>query len=268
MGNEHEDREGEQRVLDEISKLSSKIERLERELSRLVDAAVDASVARIEESVNLAFWISQRTLLPNLKGWAISSDLAMFLVREISTRNYDLVIEFGSGESTILLADALKVFQKATAKRRPRLVSFEHLPVHGRKTRQKLRAAGLLDVADVVDARLIAFGDGYFYDCSATLASLSTGTEGSDKSILVLVDGPPGKTCREARYPALPVVVDAFPGRKLCVVMDDADRADEKAILVRWERELNQRGIAYVRKNLRFEKGASVIRIRSKREGL
>ena len=53
---------------------------------------------------------------------------------------------------------------------------------------------------------------------------------------LLVVDGPPGSTCRLARYPALPVFAEMM-NKNACVFLDDANRKEEMEIVRRWRDE-------------------------------
>jgi Methyltransferase domain len=65
-------------------------------------------------------------------------------------------------------------------------------------------------------------------------ASALADMEGID---LLLVDGPPGRTNKLARYPAVPALRDKLrPGAT--VMLDDCHRRDEKETLRRWLAEV------------------------------
>jgi hypothetical protein len=56
---------------------------------------------------------------------------------------------------------------------------------------------------------------------------------------LLVVDGPPSSTGPLARYPAVPFFQSQL-GPGAIVVLDDANRKDEKAVMQRWCEELPQ----------------------------
>ena len=61
---------------------------------------------------------------------------------------------------------------------------------------------------------------------------------------LLLVDGPPGRTSKLARYPAVPALRDKLrPGAT--VMLDDCHRRDEKATVRKWLAEVP--GVSWVR---------------------
>jgi predicted O-methyltransferase YrrM len=53
---------------------------------------------------------------------------------------------------------------------------------------------------------------------------------------MILVDGPPGTTQEYARYPALPLIKDRINEHAI-ILVDDADRSDEHAVIENWLKE-------------------------------
>ena len=71
----------------------------------------------------------------------------------------------------------------------------------------------------------------------------------------------------QARYPALPVLLDAIPtdsarSLQVTLLLDDMNRNDEKITADAWEALLATRGIQSRRRDLYFEKGAMELRFR------
>ncbi|MCK7579982.1 MAG: hypothetical protein MZV65_32785 [Chromatiales bacterium] len=58
-----------------------------------------------------SFWLQSYMgadfLMPEMHTWPISPDLGVLLIRLIESSDYDAVVEFGSGVSTVILAKAL-----------------------------------------------------------------------------------------------------------------------------------------------------------------
>ncbi len=138
-----------------------------------------------------------------------------------------LVVECGSGESTIAIARLLR------ARGRGRLQALEHYPAWASEIRRRLEAEGLADQAAVIDAPLLpnpAAEPGCEWYSPAALERV-----GEPINVL-LVDGPPsGEPGRErSRYPALPAL-EARLAPRAAVVLDDAGRPGERWVLARWE---------------------------------
>ncbi len=156
---------------------------------------------------------------------------------EISFAERRVVVELGSGISTVVLARLARQLSGA-------VVSVEHLPEWAGWVRRALQRDGLESVATVLEAPLrphpLALGGAPWYAEDALAALPDKGIE------LLLVDGPPGYGAGMARsrYPALPRLADRLAPGAL-VVLDDAEREGEAQILNRWEAEL---GFAFDRR--------------------
>jgi predicted O-methyltransferase YrrM len=172
---------------------------------------------------SLSSMLETRKPLPPLTGWAATPELAAWVVALIRETEPRTVVELGSGASTVLIAYALE--QQGGG----RVVSLDHDAAYAEQTRARLRLHGLNDVAEVLDAPLRPLtlnGEARtWYD----VGSLAL----PDTIDLLLVDGPPHASERQARYPALPVLADRLSDRAV-IVLDDADRADERAIVAAW----------------------------------
>lgn len=156
-------------------------------------------------------------------GWAASSDLLVSLAREIRTNRPGLVVELGSGVSTLVMANELRRLGRG------RLVAVEHDAGYARKSREMIESAGLADRAEVRIVPLArpdaAERGGLWYDRNLL--------DDLDQVDLLFVDGPPGNLAPGIRGGALEHFWPrlAPQGR---IVLDDADRPDERAFIDRW----------------------------------
>ncbi|MCP1727902.1 putative O-methyltransferase YrrM/regulator of replication initiation timing [Natronospira proteinivora] len=272
-----------------------------RVLNKIV-SRIDNSAKQVESYIGLNAFMESGQILPDLHGWPISPDLALYLMRLINDRDYDLIVEFGSGSSTVLMAHAVAQkmrsagMEDVSASRRelshhtttadprseglssgvpthqvakelaradvmPRIVAFEHMREFYKKTAENLQRAGLAEFVELVHAPLMDFRSGngeqyLYYDCEQVIQSLAHRMSDHPVKILCLVDGPPGKTTKNARYPAFPVIMKGFAGHQVDFLMDDSKRDDEAAVLNLWEQEADRRGLSVSRTELAFEKGA------------
>ncbi|MBZ0303267.1 MAG: class I SAM-dependent methyltransferase [Anaerolineae bacterium] len=162
--------------------------------------------------------------LPPMRLWAASPDfvnLAVSLIREHQPR---LVVEIGSGVSTLVSAYALQEIGAG------QLISLEHEAAFTQITASNLTAHRLEAVAEVhhTPLRSLTLNDEPFrwYD-TAALENLPAPID------LLIVDGPPSGTGPLARYPALPVLYERLrPGAYILV--DDFLRDDEHHMVNRW----------------------------------
>lgn len=158
-------------------------------------------------------------------GYEIAGEEAAFLFHLIRRYRPKLVMELGSGSSTVLLAAAVR------ANGSGRVVTVEHDPTHGRQTRLLLDQAELSPWVELVPAPLVPHRLGAetfsWYDLSERLAGLT------EKIDFLFVDGPPGKTQSLSRYPALPILAPHLSPRAV-VFVDDGGREDETRMVERW----------------------------------
>jgi hypothetical protein len=205
-------------------------------------------------------------------GWPISPDIGLFLLERMREQHYDLIIEFGSGTSTMMLARMSQVLAKKstvmdkkrdsthkTSNSKTTIVSFEHHEHYWKKTRQLLKAHRLGKLVELVHAPLQDWHDDTqayrYYDCHKTLEALAQKNANRKLRILMLVDGPPGSTCVNARYPAVPIVFRALKGHYIDVILDDANRADEKRTIELWQQFWKRQSKHFVDQHIATEKG-------------
>jgi predicted O-methyltransferase YrrM len=179
---------------------------------------------QLEALQNLHTVLPTSNVLPATRGWAASPDLLLVLVDLMIKQRPSLVVECGSGASTLWLALAMRRFGIDG-----RVIALEHDPVFAGQTRDFLAKHGACDLAEVRDAPLEDFSlGGETYPWYARRA-----WEGLTGIDFLFVDGPPASTGRQARYPALPLLSGALrPAATL--VLDDLVVPDMQQVLRRW----------------------------------
>jgi len=134
------------------------------------------------------------------------------------------VLEIGSGLTTLMLGALL-------GRRNQQLWTLEHHPEYFRQTEDKLKRYGLTNV-HLTLAPLRDYGEFCWYD--APLDRMPR------DFALVVADGPPGDV-KGGRFGLLPLLRTHFaPGA--VVLLDDAERPKERAVLAKWAAEF---GLAY-----------------------
>lgn len=206
-------------------------------------------VAQLENYIALNNYFNTGSKLSNYHGWPISPDIALFIVDVINEKNYDAIIEFGSGTSTELFAK-IALMRKKKNQKVPKILSFDHLSEYYEKTQAILSRESLGDFVQLECAPLIPMSlqddDYQYYDCEHILKVFLADLP-IDAKILVLVDGPPGVTCKHARYPALPMIYKVLTqNNQLDFVMDDAARLEEKEVVDKWKVYLDQNEYSYL----------------------
>jgi predicted O-methyltransferase YrrM len=214
--------------------LAGRIANLDRDNKRTFDTLRQAradipkeirqTFSQLEALQTLNNVLPSTDLLPPTRGWAASPDLLMVLVDLVITERPSLVVECGSGASTLWIALAMRRFEIDG-----RIVSLEHDPVFGGRTRDLLARHKVLDLVEIRDAPLESFSiDGENYSWYATRAWEDL--KGID---LLFVDGPPAATGHQARYPGLPLLSESL-SPVATIVLDDLIVPDMQEVLRLW----------------------------------
>jgi hypothetical protein len=176
------------------------------------------------DTASLRALLGADVFLPRPSRWSLESSALTLLFREIEQRKPKLVVELGSGLSSVAMA--LKLRELACG----RLVSIDHDAAFAEQSRSWLALNGLDGVAEVRVASLRPGAAGVdrppWYD-TAALADLA-------EVDLLVVDGPPMPVHDRIRAPALSFFKDRFAADWL-LFLDDADRPGERAFLREWE---------------------------------
>jgi hypothetical protein len=256
-------------VIDLIKNQRADIVDLSKRIVDTVKKEILNATKQIEAFLGIQSYINGGDLLPDMHGWPISPDFGLYLIELLAANDYDLVIEFGSGASTVLIAQSLA---KSRARRQGRSpahhIAFEHLEEFERKTSSALCRAGVADSVQLELAVLKPYaadnGTSYlYYSCHDALAELALRLPQDGLRVLVMVDGPPGATGKHARYPALPVVISCFSAAQIDVLLDDYMRDDEKEIVQLWQADIARWGVVARLTEQKMEKGACLLSIRS-----
>lgn len=152
--------------------------------------------------------------------WALDACVAQELRHHLRATMPRYVAEFGSGMSTVLLAEYARDTGAA-------VTTYEHQPRYAAITRDNLEQRGL---GGYVDLRLCEIGD---VETSAGVLPWYR----DDMPLVVdfaLVDGPPGKIGRAAAMFALATRLKGGENGVWELWLDDADRPGEQAALDLW----------------------------------
>lgn len=208
---------------------------------------VEDRAAGTETLVGLYRALPVRAPLPATDAWSATPDFLALVAETVAERRPALVVECGSGTSTVVAAYALE------ANGGGRVVSLDHEAPFAERTRGLLRRHGLVERGEVRHAPLAPVPDaapggaGRWYD-GAAWADL----DGID---VLVVDGPPTGDDPGARGPALRLLWDRLaPGA--VVLVDDAARPGERAVVAAWAGRFPDLDVAY----LPLQKGAYVLR--------
>ncbi len=168
--------------------------------------------------------------LPPMRGWAISPDFGKIIVDLVFEKKPKLILEASSGVSTLLASYCLKQLGEGT------VISLEEENQYAEFSNNALIKHGLKDIANVIHAPLeeieIEGKKWIWYDL--------TKIKGIKPIDMLIIDGPAqyGRDQKMIRYPALPLLFDSLSD-EVIIILDDADRKDEKDIVELWLKQFN-----------------------------
>lgn len=217
----------------EVRQYRRQIKDLHEGTKKFIRASAEREFRQIEALISLNTAMGLPYPLAQTRGWASSPDLLLTLYRVVAEKQPKVIVECGSGTSTVVLARAAREYGG-------RVISLDHEEKFAAATRAELTRQGLS--ADVRTAPLVRVNEMLWYDLTG-LADISD-------IELLFVDGPPSDTGELARYPAVPLLWDRC-AQNVTILLDDTIRADEKAVSQRW---VNEFGLALT--TIGLEKGA------------
>jgi len=174
--------------------------------------------------------------IPPTRGWVASPDLLLTITDIVRTHKPRLVVELGSGVSTLVIA-------KAGAKK---IISIDNSEEFADTTRAMLKAHGIRGV-EVRVAPLTAHVSGVDWYDTSKLSDI----KGID---LLFIDGPPGSKNPEARKPALPELLKRL-SPKAVIIIDDVNRPGERELAEEFAKAFP----SHILTLLQHEKGTAVI---------
>ncbi|MDX1640090.1 MAG: class I SAM-dependent methyltransferase [Balneolaceae bacterium] len=187
-----------------------------------------------------------RAPLPPMVGWAATPELALNVYKVIEEKKPDLIVELGSGVTSIVSAYSLEKFNPEG-----RIVSFDHDADFADQTRKELKYHQLEKYVDIFDAPLSSINVNgkqcKWYDIDFSLIKAPID--------MLIIDGPPLKTQQYARYPALPSFYQKLSDDAL-VIFHDTRREMESKTVKNWVQEFPDLTHSF----LRTEKGISIFR--------
>jgi hypothetical protein len=223
------------------------------ELARRASEERRSQAAQTQHFLALQMTLGADRPLPQLGGYAMEPDCAAVLARHVLDHRPRLIVEAGCGGSTIVAAYGLRRLGSG------KIVALEHFGPWAAEVRRDLAMRGLDSFAEVRDAPLERqAADGEEWDWFAVQA------QGFDEPIdLLVVDGPPAVSRRDARFPALPLLARKL-SRDAFILCDDAHRRAERLVLERWKRLFPEIEIA----TLPTKRGTALIRVHPRERGV
>ena len=187
--------------------------------------------------------------LPNTRGYAASPDYIYKIKETIEKNNPNLILEAGSGVSTIIAAYCIKKTGKG------KIISLDHSEKYANQTRDELKKHNLSKFADVFHAPLKK----YNLNNNKSLIWYDIDNCKIKENIdLFVIDGPPKNTknSKFPRYPAIPLMLDKMKVGST-IILDDARRENEQKTLELWKKEYSSFEFNYLDDN---DKGIAIIK--------
>lgn len=250
---------------EQLAKQSADLGKLRKQLLTAIKQEILNGTQQLEAFLDIQNFFKHGKHLPALHGWPVSPDFARYLIQLLEKNDYDLILEFGSGASTVIIAKTLAHLDRTRQGKPAALqIAFEHLEKYHDQTHADLESAGLAQSVELTLDPLQPYqppnGNTYpYYACHEKLADVATRLSAMPIRTLLVVDGPPASTGQHARYPALPAVLAHLKGQCLDILLDDYARPDEKEVGVLWEQDLEQLGYKLVSEKISMEKEALFI---------
>jgi len=194
----------------------------------LILLEISWKVKQLEAMMNIFHVLPLESPLPSMTGYAVSPDFAALVLKKLQGGEIELVVETGAGASSVVIGHYLK------KKGHGRLISLEHDPFYAERARKNVADHNLEEYVEIRHAPLVSVSIGEeaykWYDAAVwqDISSID----------LLVVDGPPVGTNQSARFPAVPLLLNHF-SQNVCVLLDDAKRADEEEIAKKWESDWN-----------------------------
>ncbi len=223
--------------------LAFEVIRARATLTRALDE-IAADIGQTQPLMALARELPTRRPLPAMTGYAIAPDFALMLAQMIADERPELIVETGSGVSTLVAAYALQKLGRG------KVVALEHDRAYANQTRALIAQHGLSAYAIVVDAPIepVVLG-GTTYRWYATRALEDLGPID-----LVVDDGPPRYVGDMLRYASLPILSKKLAPRGTFVL--DVVGDEERIVLQRWRREFP----VFAQEHLATRKGNVILR--------
>jgi len=221
------------------SKVSKSSAAITRDIAKLMIDNKKSSMTAYRQTqalIQLTQLLDFKSPIPPTRSWAASPDLLLTITEIVRKNRPGLVVELGSGVSTLVAA-------KAGARK---VVSIDNSDEFGGKTISLLKDHKVRGV-DVRIAPLQPYANGFTWYDTSKIKDLK-------KIDLLIVDGPPGSKNPEARYPALAEFKDKLSA-KAVIIIDDVHREGERKLAEDFAKAMPNHQLVI----LDHEKGTAVI---------
>lgn len=222
-----------------LRSLHTKVSKSSAALTRdIVDVKKNSMIVyrQTEAFIQLFHLLDFTAPIPATRSWAASPDLLLTIAETIKKYRPGLVVELGSGVSTLVTA-------KSGARK---IISIDNSEEFGGKTAALIKDHKVRGV-EVRIAPLQPYANGSTWYDTTKIKDLK-------KIDLLIIDGPPGSKNPDARYPALAEFKDKLSA-KAVIIIDDVKREGERKLAEDFAKALPNHKLVI----LDHEKGTAVI---------
>ena len=187
-----------------------------------------------------------RAPLSPMIGWAATPELAVSVLKEVIRKKPNTIVELGSGVTTIINGYALEKHNPGG-----RLISIDHDEIYATKTQKEVDLHGLNKFVEIRTSpmeNIEVDGKNHQWYSPSTL-------QFDNKIDVLIIDGPPVKTEKHARYPALPMLYEHL-SEECSIIIHDTKRVPESTIIYHWLDEFPD----FEKEVINTDKGVTILR--------
>ena len=165
------------------------------------------------------------TKFPKFTRYSMPPEIIIEIFKKISTNKPKVIVEYGSGSSTILIDTFLDLENLSSS-----YYSIEHDKTFYNKVSTKVkRAQTRLVFSPIMEYKI--FNKAWKWYSMEWVRKI-------EKIDLLIIDGLPHYIQKHARYPALPLSVNKLDQNSI-IMLDDTHREEEREILELWDEQFN-----------------------------
>lgn len=181
--------------------------------------------------------------LPVTENWSAAADFLKVISEYCLERKPKTIVECSSGTSSLVLSQCCQINMYG------HVYSLENAEEYASQTRSHLAEHLLEEYNTVIHSPLKEYrinGECYQWYDLQQMPKLEID--------MLVVDGPPGFIQDKSRYLAIPLLHNSL-AKKCVVLLDDADREDEKEIIDLWLEEYPEFHLEYMKN----ERGCAIL---------
>lgn len=180
-------------------------------------------VNQVESMMWLYQQFQPKLALPPMRVVAGSPDFFKVIVDTYLQHQPKVVVEAGSGVSSIVLSELLLSRGSTSAH-----YALDHLHQYAQATESRVNNPNSKVVFAPLKSYTLNGQPWQWYSIDAL--------QGIPPIDLLIIDGPPENIQKLARYPALPLLWEQLSPQAV-IILDDANRKEDRAVIERWKKE-------------------------------